>query len=115
MARQRVITSESTGPEEEGLNVALRPRRLCDMVGQRPVVEKLAETYSGQFRFGKCNVDNNPNTPDKFGIRAIPTLLFFNQGQLVDKITGAVGTAQIEDAIKRILSGAQPSAPFVVQ
>jgi thioredoxin 1 len=85
----------------------------CKAIG--PAVEKLAETYSDQFRFGKCNVDNNPNTPDKFGIRAIPTLLFFNQGQLVDKITGAVGTAQIEDAIKRILSGAQPSAPFVVQ
>ncbi len=85
----------------------------CKAIG--PVVEKLAETYDGQFRFGKCNVDNNPATPDKFGIRAIPTLLFFNQGQLADKITGAVAPAQIEDAIKKILSGAQPTAPFVVQ
>ena len=85
----------------------------CKAIG--PVVAKLAETYDGQFRFGTCNVDNNPATPDKFGIRAIPTLLFFNQGQLADKITGAVAPAQIQDAIKKILSGAQPTAPFVVQ
>ena len=85
----------------------------CKPIGQ--AVEKLAETYADQFRFAKCNVDHNSATPDKYGIRAIPTLMFFKQGQLVDKIIGAVAPTQIEESIKRILSGAEPAAPFIVQ
>ena len=85
----------------------------CKAIG--PAVEKLAETYADEFRFTKCNVDLNPATPGKYGIRAIPTLMFFKQGQLVDKIIGAVAPIQIEEALKRILSGAEPAAPFIVQ
>ena len=60
-------------------------------------------------------IDRNPDTPNRYGIRAIPTLLFFKYGLLVDKITGAVAPTQIEESIKRILSGAEPAAPFIVQ
>jgi len=85
----------------------------CKAIG--PAVEKLAEAYSDQFRFAKCNVDQNPATPEKYGIRAIPTLLFFKQGELMDKITGAVGQAALEDSIKKILSGNESAKPFIVQ
>ena len=85
----------------------------CKAIG--PVVKKLAETYGDRFRFAKCNVDDSPVTPGKYGIRAIPTLMFFNQGQLVDKIIGMVAQTQIEEAIKKILSGAEPAKPFIVQ
>ena len=84
----------------------------CKAIG--PAVEELAETYGDRFRFAKCNVDQNPETPEKYGIRAIPTLIFYNQGQVVDKITGAVGQTVLEDVIKRVLSGAEPSTPFIV-
>ena len=84
----------------------------CKAIG--PAVEKLAETYGDQFRFAKCNVDQSPETPEKYGIRAIPTLIFYHQGQIVDKITGAVSITVLEDTIKRILSGAEPATPFIV-
>ena len=60
----------------------------CRMVG--PVVEELSKEYEGKAVIGKVNVDNNPNISAQFGIRNIPTLLFFKGGQLVDKQVGAV-------------------------
>ena len=65
----------------------------CRMVG--PVVEELAKEYEGKAIIGKMNVDHNPNTPTTFGIRNIPTLLFFKNGQQVDKQVGAVGKAAL--------------------
>ena len=60
----------------------------CRMVG--PVVEELAGEYEGKAIIGKVDVDANPQTSMKFGIRSIPTLLVFNGGQVVDKQVGAV-------------------------
>jgi thioredoxin 1 len=60
----------------------------CRMVG--PVVEELAKDYEGKAIIGKMNVDHNPKTPSEFGIRSIPTLLFFKGGKQVDKQVGAV-------------------------
>jgi len=65
----------------------------CRMVG--PVVEELAKEYEGKAVIGKVNVDLNPNIPTQFGIRNIPTLLFFKEGKLVDKQVGAVPKAQL--------------------
>jgi thioredoxin 1 len=70
----------------------------------KPVVEKLAEAYGDQIQFARCNVDHNPKIPDKYGIKGIPTLMFFKGGQLVDKLTGLVPMSIIEDAIKDCLS-----------
>jgi thioredoxin 1 len=61
----------------------------CKMVG--PVVEELASDYEGKAIIGKLDVDSNPNTSMRFGIRSIPTLLVFKNGQVVDKQVGAVG------------------------
>jgi thioredoxin 1 len=68
-----------------------------------PVMEDLAGTYGEQIKFTKCNVDDNPITPGKFGIKAIPTLIFFKEGKVVDQITGMVARSKLEDSIKNIL------------
>ncbi len=60
----------------------------CKMIG--PVVEELASDYDGKAVIGKVNVDENPNVSVKFGIRSIPTLLVFKNGEIVDKQIGAV-------------------------
>lgn len=60
----------------------------CRMIG--PVVEELAGEYEGKAIIGKVNVDENPNVSAKFGIRSIPTLLVFKNGEIVDKQVGAV-------------------------
>jgi|SRR5690554_6265896 len=59
----------------------------CRMVG--PVVDELHKEYDGKAIVGKVNVDNNPQTSAKFGIRNIPTVLFFKNGEIVDKQVGA--------------------------
>lgn len=60
----------------------------CRMVG--PVVEEIAKEYDGQALIGKINVDNNPELSVRFGIRNIPALLYFKDGEVVDKQVGAV-------------------------
>lgn len=73
----------------------------CKAIG--PVIEDLAGTYGGQIKFTKCNVDDNPVTPGKFGIKAIPTLIFFKDGKVVDQITGMVAKSKLEESIKKVL------------
>jgi len=58
----------------------------CKMIG--PVVEEIASEYEGKALIAKVDVDSNPVISDKFGIRSIPTLLFFKNGELVDKVIG---------------------------
>jgi len=70
----------------------------CRVVG--PVVEELAKEYDGKAVIGKLNVDNNPEVSTKFGIRSIPTILFFKGGQLVDRQVGAVPKAALEGKLK---------------
>lgn len=60
----------------------------CKMIG--PVVEELAGEYDGKAVIGKVDVDSNPEVSAKFGVRSIPTLLFFKGGEIVDKQIGAV-------------------------
>ena len=73
----------------------------CKAIG--PVVEDLATEYEGKVTITKMNVDDNPATPGKFGIRAIPTLILFKSGEVVDQITGAVGKSQLVDLIKKAI------------
>jgi thioredoxin 1 len=73
----------------------------CKAIG--PVVEELADEYEGKISIAKMNVDDNPVTPGKFGIRAIPTLILFKGGEVVDQITGAVGKTQLVDLINKAL------------
>lgn len=66
----------------------------CKMVG--PVVEELAGEYEGKAKIGKVDVDNNPETSTKYGIRSIPSLLIFKNGEVVDQIVGAVPKSQLK-------------------
>lgn len=65
----------------------------CRMVG--PIVEEIARDFDGKISVGKMNVDENMDIPSKYGIRSIPTLMIFKNGELVDKIVGAVPKASI--------------------
>lgn len=70
----------------------------CRMVG--PVVEELSKDYEGKAVVGKVNVDVNPNISAQFGIRNIPTVLFFKNGQIVDKQVGAVPKNILDGKLK---------------
>lgn len=69
----------------------------CKAIG--PVIDELAEEFNGKVTIAKMNVDDNPATPGKYGIRAIPTLILFKNGEVVDQITGAVGKAQLVELL----------------
>lgn len=68
-----------------------------------PMVEELAGSYGDRVKFAKCNVDDNPVTPGKFGIRAIPTLIFFKEGNVVDQITGMVAKSKLEESLGKLV------------
>lgn len=65
----------------------------CRMIG--PVVEELAAEYAGRAKVGKVNVDENPNVSAQFHIQAIPALFVFKGGQIVDKVVGMTGKANL--------------------
>ena len=73
----------------------------CRMIS--PIIDKMAEKYAGKVNVVKCNVDESTAIPMKFGIRNIPTILFFKGGELVDKTVGAVPQAEIEKKIEALL------------
>jgi len=79
------------------------------------MVDKLAESYGDQILFVKCNADNSQQTTAKYGIKSIPTLMFFKDGNVFDKITGMTNQAKIEEVLKKILAGEQGASPFIVQ
>jgi len=69
-----------------------------------PIVEELAGQHTGKLKVAKMNVDDNPKTPSTYGIRGIPTLILFKEGQVADQIVGAVPKAHIEEVIQKVLS-----------
>ena len=73
----------------------------CRMVG--PAVEELSKEFEGQAVVGKVNVDHNPEISMKYGIRNIPALLFFKNGEIVDKQIGAVPKSVLADKLKKQL------------
>ena len=73
----------------------------CRMIA--PIVAELAEEYDGKIVVGKCDVEENDERAAEFGIRNIPTILFFKNGEIVDKLVGAVSKAKIEEKFKAML------------
>ena len=69
----------------------------CRAIG--PIVEELAEAFGDTVKSTKCNVDENPVTPTKYGIKSIPTLIFFKDGKVLDKIVGIVAKSRLEEMI----------------
>lgn len=69
-----------------------------------PLVDELSGDYAGKLKVAKCNVDENPKTPSRYGIRAIPTLIIFKDGNVSEQITGAVAKSQISAAIDKAVA-----------
>jgi thioredoxin 1 len=65
-----------------------------------PFVEELADEYAGRVTIGKLDVDSNQQTAAKFGVRSIPTILFFKDGKMVDQVVGAVPKAALDRKIQ---------------
>lgn len=70
----------------------------CRMIG--PIIEELAKEMQGKITFGKLNVDENPQTSMKYGIMSIPTMLVFKNGQLVDRVVGAMPKEMLLQKLK---------------
>jgi thioredoxin 1 len=68
-----------------------------------PIIAELAKEYEGQVVVGKCDVEENEDLAMEFGIRNIPTILFFKGGQVVDKIVGAVNKAKLDEKFQALL------------
>ena len=74
----------------------------CRMIA--PVISELAEEYDGKLVVGKCDVEENDDIAVQFGVRNIPTVLFFKGGQMVDKMVGAANKAKFEEKFKALIS-----------
>ena len=73
----------------------------CKMIA--PVLDELAGEYDGRVRVGKVNIDEEQDLAVKFGVRAVPTLLLFSQGQVEDQIVGAKSKRQMKEFLDRVL------------
>lgn len=73
----------------------------CRMVG--PLVEEIGQEFEGRAVVGKLDVDNNPGTAAKYGIRNIPTILFFKNGEIADKQVGAVPKSVLVAKLEKLL------------
>ncbi len=71
----------------------------CRMIA--PIVEELAGEYAGRAQVAKLDVDANPKSAAKFGVRSIPTILFFKDGKLVDQVVGAVPKSALEAKLQQ--------------
>lgn len=71
----------------------------CRALG--PVIDELAGEYEGKVAIVKMNVDENPATPGLYGIRAIPTLILFKNGEVVEQVTGAVSKNNLKDLLNQ--------------
>jgi thioredoxin 1 len=68
-----------------------------------PLIDAVADEYAGKVKVGKVNVDDNPATPGKFGVRGIPTLILFKNGAVIDQVVGAVPKSQLDALIAKAL------------
>ena len=73
----------------------------CRMVA--PVVEKIAEEYAGKLKVGKVNVDENSETPTRYGIQGIPTLILFKDGKVANQMVGFQSEQKLRKAVDSIL------------
>ena len=85
----------------------------CKAIG--PMIDQMAQQYEGRIRMTKMNVDDNTATPARFGIKSVPTVMLFKDGQLFEQITGLVSRPALEKAVEKLLAGAAPASPFVVK
>lgn len=68
-----------------------------------PIIDEVADQYAGKLDVYKLDIDNNPETPARFGVRGIPTVILFKGGQVVDQVVGAVPKSEIQRLISKAL------------
>lgn len=68
-----------------------------------PLIDSVAADYAGKVKVGKVNVDDNPATPGKYGVRGIPTIILFKGGKVIDQVVGAVPKSQLDALIAKAL------------
>jgi thioredoxin 1 len=68
-----------------------------------PLIDTIASEYEGRIKVGKVNVDDNPATPGKYGVRGIPTVILLKDGKVLDQVVGAIPKSQLEALIKKAL------------
>lgn len=73
----------------------------CKMIG--PALEEIASEMSGQIKIAKLNIDENPQTPSKYGVRGIPTLMLFKDGEVVATKVGAMPKSQLADWVNSVV------------
>lgn len=109
MASEKVLTLTDTNFEAEVLQAGI-PVLVdfwatwcapCKAIA--PVIDAIADEYDGKIKVGKVNVDDNPGTPGKYGVRGIPTVILFKDGKVVDQVVGAVPKTQLEALLKKAL------------
>ena len=74
----------------------------CRMLA--PIIEELGKEYTGKVKIGKINTDEHPNSPSRFKISAIPTLLFFKGGKVVEQLVGVHSKAEIKKTLDSLLA-----------
>lgn len=74
----------------------------CKMIA--PILDELATEYNGQIRIGKVNIDDNQNLAAQYGVRAIPTLLLFKNGQVVEQIVGLRSKRDLKSSLDRTVT-----------
>jgi len=78
----------------------------CRMIA--PAVDGLAEDYKGRVAVGKLNIDDNPDTPSKYGVRSIPMLLLFKDGEVVESSVGVTSKDQLAELLNKHAAPATP-------
>ena len=79
----------------------------CRMVA--PILEELAEEFSGQVKVAKLNVDNHPAIAQRYEVRGIPTLIFFKEGKIADRLVGVQPKPVFKEKIEKLLSSGESS------
>ena len=106
-----VIVTDSVLEAAEAEGFAMRDRDVIAITesivaraqGNYCTVDDIAAEYEGRVEVAKCNVDDNEGIAEKFGVRSIPTLLFFKDGQLAEKTVGLVSKQEIETILNNLL------------